>query len=67
MFEAYPEVERDLWGGELWTRGCYVGTAGEHGDEEAISRYVKNQGRNIDGYEKIYETRHLELFAWLSR
>jgi REP element-mobilizing transposase RayT len=63
IFESYPEVKKDLWGGEFWTRGYYVGTVGEHGDEEVISRYVKNQGRNTDGYKKIYENRQLELFT----
>ena len=38
IFEACHEVKKDLWGGEFWTRGCYVGTVGEHGDEETISR-----------------------------
>jgi REP element-mobilizing transposase RayT len=56
-------VKKELWGGEFWTRGYYVGTVGEHGDEEVISRYVKNEGRNIEGYEKIYENKQLELFA----
>ena len=63
IFEACPDVKKSLWGGEFWTRGYYVGTVGEHGDEQVISRYVKNQGRNYEGYEKIYENRQLELFA----
>ena len=63
IFEACPEVKKDLWGGEFWTRGYYVGTVGEHGDEETISRYVKNHGRNPDEYKKIYENKQLELFA----
>jgi REP element-mobilizing transposase RayT len=63
IFESYPEVKKELWGGEFWTRGYYVGTVGEHGNEEVISRYVKNQGRNTAGYEKIYENRQLELFT----
>jgi REP element-mobilizing transposase RayT len=63
IFEACPEVKKDLWGGEFWTRGYYVGTVGEHGDEEIISRYVKNQGRNPEEYKKIYENKQLELFA----
>jgi REP element-mobilizing transposase RayT len=29
MFEAYPEVKKDLRGGEFWTRGYYVGTVGD--------------------------------------
>jgi REP element-mobilizing transposase RayT len=63
IFEACPEVKKELWGGEFWTRGYYVGTVGEHGDEEIISRYVKNQGRNPEEYKKIYENKQLELFA----
>jgi REP element-mobilizing transposase RayT len=63
IFEAFPEVKKELWGGEFWTRGYYVGTVGEHGDEEIISSYVKNQGRNPEGYKKIYENKQLELFA----
>ena len=67
IFEAFPEVKKDLWGGEFWTGGYYAGTVGEHGDEEIISRYVKNQGRNPEEYKKIYENKQLELFAWLSK
>jgi REP element-mobilizing transposase RayT len=59
----HPEVKKNLWGGEFWTRGYYVGTVGEHGDEDVITRYVRNQGRKTEGYEKIYENRQLELFA----
>jgi REP element-mobilizing transposase RayT len=51
-----------LWGGEFWTRGYYIGTVGEHGDEEVIGRYVRNQGRKPEEYEKIYENKQLELF-----
>jgi REP element-mobilizing transposase RayT len=62
IFEACPEVKKALWGGEFWTKGYYVGTVGEHGDEKVITQYVKNQGRNPEEYEKIYENRQLELF-----
>jgi len=63
IFEMCPEVKKSLWGGEFWTRGYYVGTVGEHGDEHVITRYIKNQGRKSEGYEKIFENRQLELFA----
>ena len=62
IFEAYPEVKEALWGGEFWTRGYYIGTVGEHGDEEVIGRYVRNQGRKAEEYEKIYEDKQLGLF-----
>jgi REP element-mobilizing transposase RayT len=57
IFEAYPEVKKALWGGEFWTGGYYVGTAGEYGDGQVVSNYIKNQGRNPKDYEKIYENK----------
>jgi REP element-mobilizing transposase RayT len=63
IFEQCPSVKKALWGGEFWTRGYYIGTVGEHGDEETITRYVRNQGRKAEGYEKIYENKQLELFT----
>ena len=63
IFELCPEVKKSLWGGEFWTRGYYVGTVGEHGDENVITRYIKNQGRKTEAYEKIHENSQLELFA----
>ena len=62
IFEICPEVKKALWGGEFWTKGYYIGTVREHGDEEVISNYVKNQGRNPEEYTKIYENKQLELF-----
>jgi len=63
IFESCPEVKKALWGGEFWTRGYYIGTVGERGDEETVSRYVRNQGRNPEEYEKIHEDNQLELFT----
>ena len=64
IFEACPKVKKVLWGGEFWTRGYYVGTVGEHGNEAVIQKYVRNQWRNPDEYEKIHEGRQLELFSY---
>jgi REP element-mobilizing transposase RayT len=62
IFETNPEVKKVLWGGKFWTDGYYVGTVGEHGTEKAITEYVKNQGRNMGGYKKIYDSGQLDLF-----
>ena len=64
IFETCPEVKKMLWGGEFWTRGYYVGTVGEHGNEAVIQKYVKNQGRNLDEYKKIHEGKQLKLFSY---
>ena len=44
VFEQCPQVKKKLWGGEFWTDGYYVATVSEHGNEEVIANYVKNQG-----------------------
>jgi REP element-mobilizing transposase RayT len=62
IFEACPEVKKQLWGGEFWTRGYYVGTVGEHGNENVIAEYVKNQGREPAKYKQLYNDRQLSLF-----
>ena len=61
IFEACPEVKKALWGGEFWTRGYY----GEHGTEQVIANYVKNQGRASGEYKKIHEAYQLDLFPGL--
>jgi len=53
IFEKHPEVKRQLWGGEFWSDGYYVGTVSKHGNEEVISRYVKNQGTERE-YKQLH-------------
>jgi REP element-mobilizing transposase RayT len=62
ILEANPEVKKALWGGNFWTDGYYIGTVGEHGTEKVITEYIKNQGRNTQGYQKIYDEKQLDLF-----
>ena len=50
IFVRCPQVKKKLWGGEFWTEGYYVSTVGQHGNEETISNYVRNQGK-----EKEYQ------------
>jgi len=49
----HPEVKKKLWGGEFWSDGFYVGTVGQHGNEEIISSYVKRQG-NDEEYKQLH-------------
>jgi REP element-mobilizing transposase RayT len=39
-FEVCPEMKKALLGGEFWTRGYYIGTVGEHGNEETTAKYA---------------------------
>ena len=46
IFLKFPEVKKDLWGGEFWTDGYYVATVGEKANWSVVERYVKNQGKH---------------------
>ena len=41
-----PGVKKQLWGGEFWTDGYYIGTVSNRGSKETILRYIEKQGRN---------------------
>jgi len=45
LFKAYPELKRQLWGGEFWTDGYYVATVGKGGTWEVVEEYVRRQGK----------------------
>ena len=59
IFKNCPHVKKLLWGGEFWTDGYFASTVGRHGDENIISKYVKEQGKK---YSKLYQNSQLELF-----
>ena len=60
VFEIIPELKKDLWGSSLWTSGYYASTVGKHGNENTISNYVKEQGRQNE-YQQIHRDQ-LTLF-----
>lgn len=44
LFKTFPELKRELWGGEFWSDGYYVGTVSEKGNWNNVEKYVRNQG-----------------------
>lgn len=46
-----PTSEEKIMGRGFWTDGYYVATVSGHGNEQIISKYVKEQGQ-----EKTYKT-----------
>jgi putative transposase len=60
VFVRVPSVKKQLWGGEFWTDGYYVGTVGRHATEDAIRQYVKNQGKESE-YVQLH-VQQLKLF-----
>ena len=48
MFNQFPEIKKELWGGELWSDGGYIGTVGEGANADIIRKYIQKQGRKGD-------------------
>ncbi len=46
LFKCFPQLRKELWGGEFWSDGYYVSTVGERGDWKVVERYVRNQGQD---------------------
>ena len=41
VFEEFPEVKKQLWGGEFWEDGYFVRTVGDKVTADLIKRYIK--------------------------
>ena len=54
VFLKFPELKKDLWGGELWIDGYYAATVGERGNWAVVEQYVKNQGKHDVGTLKLW-------------
>jgi putative transposase len=61
IFKKHPEVKKELWGGEFWSDGYFVNTVSKFGDEETITKYVKEQGIEKE-YKVLHKTKQLTLF-----
>ena len=61
IFRLHPEVKERLWGGEFWTDGYFVNTVSKFGDENTISQYVREQGREKE-YRVLHKANQLTLF-----
>ena len=59
MFEKMPEIKEKLWGGEFWSKGYFINTVGKYRGEKAVAEYVRNQGKEYDGYKAMYSMEKL--------
>ncbi len=55
MLTRFPEIKEDLWGGEFWNDGGYVGTVGEGTTAEIVRNYILRQGskKEKEGYRQF--------------
>ena len=65
IFLKFPEVKKELWGGEFWTDGYYANTVSQYGGRKTIERYIQNQGKTKklkSEYKKLHEETQTNLF-----
>ena len=53
LFENFPEIKKELWSGEFWSDGGFVGTVGEGINVDIIRNYLKKQGRKAEQLKLI--------------
>jgi len=55
LFKQYPEIKKQLWGGEFWSDGGYIGTVGDGVTAEIIRNYIETQGtpEEKEGYVQM--------------
>ena len=46
IFKKFPAIKEDLWGGEFWNDGGYIGTVGEGVNADIIRNYIRKQGKS---------------------
>jgi len=65
IFRREPLVRKQLWSGSFWSSGFLINTVGHHGSEDAIRRYVQEQGTDED-YKTLHtqplDAQQMELF-----
>ena len=41
IFQMFPEVKKELWGGEFWEDGYFIRTVGDKVTKDIIKKYVE--------------------------
>lgn len=49
IFREYPEVKRQLWGGEFWEDGYFARTVGDKVTAEVIRKYIQHHRSEQEG------------------
>ena len=49
----YPQIRKELWGGEFWSDGYYVATVGDRGNWSQVEKYIQKQGKPKEDLKQI--------------
>jgi putative transposase len=51
LFQRFPTLRKELWGGEFWSDGYYLATVGERGNWNIVKKYIQNQGKTVESVQ----------------
>ena len=49
IFDKFPEVKKELWGGEFWEDGYFARTVGDKVTADLIKKYIKYHRDEVHG------------------
>ncbi len=49
IFKRFPWLRKQLWAGEYWGDGYYVGTSGDQVTKESVEEYIRRHRERDDG------------------
>ena len=55
VFREFPQVKRQLWGGEFWEDGYFARTVGDKVTAEVIRKYIKRHKEAHDTQRDLFE------------
>ena len=48
LFKRFPELRKEMWGGQFWSDGYYIATVSERGNWKVVEQYIKSQGKTTE-------------------
>ncbi len=54
IFEEFPKVKKELWGGEFWEDGYFARTVGDRVTADEIKRYIKHHRDQKEKQMKLF-------------
>ncbi len=55
VFREFPQVKRQLWGGEFWEDGYFARTVGDKVTAEVIRKYIRRHRETQDSQIDLFE------------
>lgn len=55
VFREFPQVKRQLWGGEFWEDGYFARTVGDKVTAEVIRKYIQRHKEAQDTQRELFE------------